>query len=147
MRLRNRKILSDYEFSQPPGVLSLRTWRIEVAAMERPIAPSSVEWIEVVCVKPSACECRACCVEPSEVLLLTLTATSPIDAALVGWDDYQLWDANGGEGMPSGNHFANDTRSVTWKDQALRPPYIQVLCIMNPGRRESCVTVEARVEM
>ncbi len=115
--------------------------------MERPIAPSSVEWIEVVCLKPSACECRACCLEPSEVLLLTLTATSPIDAALVGWDDYQLWDANGGEGMPSGNHFANDTRSVTWKDQALRPPYIAVLVIMNPGRRESCVTVEAKVEM
>jgi hypothetical protein len=114
--------------------------------MERPIAPS-VEWIEVVCLKPSACECRAYCLEPSEVLLLTLAATDPIDAALVDWNDYQLWHANGGEGMPSGNHFANDTRSVRWRDQAISPPYIAVLVIMNPGRRESCVTVEAKVEM
>ena len=32
--------------------------------MERPRAPS-VEWIEVVSLKPNACECRACCLEPS----------------------------------------------------------------------------------
>jgi hypothetical protein len=114
--------------------------------MERPRV-QSVEWIEVVCLKPSACECRACCLEPSEILLLTLAATDPFDAALVDWDAYQVWDANGGDGMPSGNHFANDTCSVTWKDQALRPPYIEVLVIMNPGERESCVTVEAKVEI
>jgi len=113
--------------------------------MERPRAPS-VEWIEVVSLKPNACECRACCLEPSEILLLTLTATDPFDAALVDWEDYQLWHASGREGMPSGDHFANDTRSITWKDQAMSPPYIAVLVIMNPGRRKSCVTVEAKVE-
>jgi hypothetical protein len=124
----------------------LRTWRIKVAAMKRPIA-LSVEWIEVVCLKPSARECRACCLEPSEILLLTLAATDPFDAALVDWEDYQLWDASGGEGMPSGDHFANDTRSVVWNGQVVSPPYIAVLVIMNPGQRESRVTVEAKVEM
>jgi hypothetical protein len=113
--------------------------------MERPIAPS-VEWIEVVSLKPNTCECRACCLEPSDILLLTLAATDPFDAALVDWEDYQLWNTSGGEGMPSGDHFANDTRSVVWKGQALDPPYVAVLVIMNPGRRESCVTVEAKVQ-
>jgi len=114
--------------------------------MKRPIALSPVEWTEIVCLKPSACQCLACCLEPSETLLLTLAATDPFDAVLVDWDDYQLWNTSGGEGMPSGDRFANDTRSVVWKGQAVNPPYIAVLVIMNPGQRESCVTVEAKVE-
>jgi hypothetical protein len=114
--------------------------------MERRVAPA-VEWIEIVCLQPTTRECRACCLEPNEVLLLTLAATVPIDAALVDWDAYQLWAANAGNGMPAGNHFANDTRAVTWKSQAVSPPYIEVLVILNPGEQESCVTIEAKVEM
>src|SRR5713226_1915750 len=108
--------------------------------MERRVAPA-VEWIEIVSLPPATRECRACCLEPNEVLLLTLAATLPIDAALVDWDAYQLWAASGGDEMPPGNHFANDTRSVTWRGQAVSPPYIEVLVILNPGERESCVTV------
>lgn len=112
--------------------------------MERQIAPA-VEWTEVIHLGPSGRESWACCLEPGEVISITLVAASPIDAVLLDWDAYEAWRAYGEDDMPASAHFANDTRSVSWEGQPAKAPYVMAVVVFNPGRHRNSVTLEARV--
>ena len=106
---------------------------------------SVVQWMEHINVQSAAREERACCLEPNEILFVTLTANDPFDAALVDWDAYQTWAAHGADDMPPGGQFANDTRSIDWEGRTEDLPYIMVLVVFNPGKRANRIRLEVGV--
>ena len=60
-----------------------------------------------------------------------LSASGPVDAALVDLDGYETWEL--ADEMPSSPRFANDTRSVDWQAQPSSPLCTVVLVVFNPG--------------
>jgi hypothetical protein len=106
---------------------------------------ASTRWTDSIRLEPGGTECWELCLEPDERLIVTLAAPSPIDATLVHWDAYCQWQRSGGEGMPVGSRFANDSRSAAWQSWATAPPYIEVVVVRNCGDRETTVTVEAGI--
>lgn len=102
-------------------------------------------WSETKTVKAHARECWTLCLEAREILALTLTATSPVDAVLADWPSYHEWEHARFEGMPSRNCFSNDTRNVAWEERVMDPPYMLVLVVANPGDQESVVSMQASV--
>ena len=91
----------------------------------------AIQWIETVELAPGARESWVCCLEPGEIVAVSLSASGPVDAALVDLDAYETWDAT--DEMPSSPRFANDTRSVEWQAQPSSPLCTVVLVIFNPG--------------
>jgi len=79
----------------------------------------AIQWIETVELAPGARESWVCCLEPGEIVAVSLSASAPVDAALVDLDAYETWDAT--DEMPSSPRFANDTRSVEWQAQPSSP--------------------------
>ena len=104
---------------------------------------SSTGWTDSIRLEPGGAGCWELCLEPDEILIVTLAAPRPIDATLVRWDAYCQWQEGGGEGMPVGNRFANDSRAATWQSWAAIPPYIEVVVIRNCNDCETTVTIEA----
>jgi len=92
-----------------------------VAAMRQEITASTL-WTDSIRLEPGGTECCELCLEPDELLVLTLAAARPIDATLVHWDAYCQWQESGGEGMPVGNRFVNDSLAATWQSWATTPP-------------------------
>lgn len=92
-------------------------------------------------------ECWTLCLEARETLVLSLTATRPVDAVLADWPSYSDWEHARFEGMPSGNHFANDSRSISWAEAVIHPPYVLVLAIANPGDEECQVRIQASIRV
>ncbi len=102
-------------------------------------------WTESSTVKAAMCECWTLCLEPGEVLTLSLTATRPIDAVLTDWEAYSDWERAGFEGMPSGHNFVNDCQRASWHEVVTEPPYMLTLVVANPAEEESRVSIEAAV--
>ena len=102
----------------------------------------AIQWIETVELAPGARESWVCCLEPGEIVAVSLSASAPVDAALVDLDGYETWDQ--ADEMPSSPRFANDTRSVEWQAQPSSPLCTVVLVIFNPGVHS--VQVKAIVE-
>ena len=75
----------------------------------------AIQWIETVELAPGARESWVCCLEPGEIVAVSLSASGPVDAALVDLDAYETWEP--ADEMPSSPRFANDTRSVDWQAQ------------------------------
>ena len=91
----------------------------------------AIQWIETVELAPGARESWVCCLEPGEIVAVSLSASGPVDAALVDLDAYETWEP--ADEMPSSPRFANDTRSVDWQAQPSSPLYTVVLVVFNPG--------------
>ena len=53
----------------------------------------AIQWIETVELAPGARESWVCCLEPGEIVTVSLSASGPVDAALVDLDAYETWDA------------------------------------------------------
>ena len=107
--------------------------------MERGAMP---EWVELIDLRPGAFDCQAYCLEPGEVISISLRSDEPVDAALVDWDTYLQWQDHGDGGMPASSRFANGTASIEWKGSSTIPPYAQILVVYNPGERNALVVIE-----
>lgn len=104
-----------------------------------------VYWDETSTIKPYGRECWSFCLEPDETLVISLSATSPIDVTLADWPSYREWEAARFDGMPHGRHFVNDSRGVSWEETAFDTPYMLVLVIVNASEQTSDVSVRATV--
>ena len=91
----------------------------------------AIQWIETVELAPGARESWVCCLEPGEIVAISLSASVPVDAALVDLDAYETWDAT--DEMPSSPRFANDTCSVEWQAQPSSPLSTVVLASSTPA--------------
>jgi hypothetical protein len=84
----------------------------------------------------------ACCLEPHELLSVTLQASRALDVALVGWEAYQRWEKSGGN-LKSAGGLASRGRRISWTVPAATPPYVMMLMLWNRGMRDVDVEIVA----
>lgn len=104
-----------------------------------------VYWDETSTVKPKGRECWSFCLEPDETIIVSLSATSPIDVTLADWPSYRDWESARFDGMPYGRHFANDSRGVVWEQTTFESPYMLVMVVANTSENASQVSLRAAV--
>jgi hypothetical protein len=101
-------------------------------------------WSEKLSLEPFEITPSTCCLEPTEAISITLTATSPIGVELLDWGSYLRWERC--KRVIPGKFRFRTVRVFKERASAENPPYIVVILISNPGRENADVVVEITSE-
>jgi hypothetical protein len=98
-------------------------------------------WIDHLRLKPLDRVFSACCIEPGEVLSLTLKASRSVDIALVDWGTYARWEKSRGNLIPGKTDLTTRGRLIRWTAHTTAPPYIKMLMLLNGGECDADIEV------